>query len=172
MTDPESPERTAGGLLGDVVGKAKSAVGSLFGNEDLQREGNLQQAQVEAEADAERAGQVAELQNQEALVVEQRAAAAAERDRLRGELEAEATTQRLEEDKVRRARQVAADAAAKQADIQERAQRQERVAETVEAAALRRRAEQAAEAARLEQAAAAAERSADIIDPEEHNAGS
>ena len=135
MTDPESPERTAGGLLGEVVGRAKSAVGSLFGNQDLQREGNLQQAQVEAEADAERAGQVAVVQNREALVVEQRGAAAAERDRLRAELEAEETKQRLEEDKLRRAGQLAADAAGQQAAIQEHAQRQERVAETVEAAA-------------------------------------
>ena len=66
MTDAESPETTAGGAVGQVIGKAKVAVGSLLGNADLQREGNLQQAQVEAEIDAERETQAAELRDQEA----------------------------------------------------------------------------------------------------------
>jgi hypothetical protein len=44
MTDAEFPETTAGGAVGRFVGKVKSAAGALVGNEDLQREGNLQQA--------------------------------------------------------------------------------------------------------------------------------
>ena len=54
MTDPETPEDTSGGLVGKIAGKAKEVAGSLVGNDDLAREGRLQQAQSEAEADAAR----------------------------------------------------------------------------------------------------------------------
>ena len=47
MTD-ETSEQTAGGVIGRLVGKAKEAAGSLAGNEDVAREGRLQQAQAEA----------------------------------------------------------------------------------------------------------------------------
>ena len=49
MTNPEIPERTRGGLAGKLAGRMKQAAGSVLGNEDLAREGRLQQAQVEAE---------------------------------------------------------------------------------------------------------------------------
>ena len=52
MTNPETPrEETAGGVLGKLAGKAKAAAGSLTGNDDLAREGRLQEATVDAERD-------------------------------------------------------------------------------------------------------------------------
>ncbi|HEX2397485.1 MAG TPA: hypothetical protein VHI73_05035, partial [Solirubrobacteraceae bacterium] len=54
MTDPDNRERTAGGLLGKLAGKAKEAAGSLTDNDELAREGRLQQAQADADAQARR----------------------------------------------------------------------------------------------------------------------
>ena len=45
MTNPETSERTAGGLVGKLAGKAKEAAGSVVGDDQLAREGRLQQAQ-------------------------------------------------------------------------------------------------------------------------------
>ena len=45
-------ESTTGGLLGKVAGKAKEAVGSVVGNDDLAREGRLQQSQADADIEA------------------------------------------------------------------------------------------------------------------------
>ena len=56
MTEPETDERTTGGLAGKVVGKAKELAGELTNNEDLGREGRLQQAQGEAAIEAARRG--------------------------------------------------------------------------------------------------------------------
>ena len=171
MSDPDSPEtpspeETAGGLLGQVVGKAKSAVGSLLGNENLKREGNLQQAQAEAEVDAEREKQAADLRREMAAVKEQRAEAAAERDLLRTELGAEDLRERIEETEARREREIALSANQKQASIEHREALQQRAADATEEAALHRRAADAAEVDRLERAATQAEWAADIIDPE------
>jgi len=52
MTDPETTERTTGGIAGKIVGKAKELAGEASGNENLAREGRLQQAQGEASRDA------------------------------------------------------------------------------------------------------------------------
>ena len=166
MSDPDSPETTAGGLVGQIVGKAKTVVGSLLGNDDLQREGNLQQAQAEAEVDARREEQAAELRRQEAAVTEERAAAAAERERLRVEIESEDLQERIDESAARRDSEIGLSANQKQAAIERREELERRAANATEEAAVHRRAAQAAEAARLEREAANAERVADTIDPE------
>src|ERR1043165_2531874 len=88
-------ETTAGGALGRLVGKAKTAIGSMIGNEALQREGNLQRAQSEAEQRAEKERQAADLRREELALEEQSAQAAAERDRLRTDLEAEDRKERI-----------------------------------------------------------------------------
>jgi uncharacterized protein YjbJ (UPF0337 family) len=52
MTDPKNVERTGGGLVGKLVGRVKEAAGSVLDNEELAREGRLQQAAAEAEQEA------------------------------------------------------------------------------------------------------------------------
>ena len=49
-----SEERTAGGALGKVAGKVKEAVGEVLDNDDLAREGRLQQSSAEADLEAAR----------------------------------------------------------------------------------------------------------------------
>ncbi|MDQ3756248.1 MAG: hypothetical protein M3394_00115, partial [Actinomycetota bacterium] len=65
MTDPQ-PHTTAGGLLGKVAGKAKAVLGSLAGDDDLAREGRLQEASVDAEAEARVRDEEAEQRRREA----------------------------------------------------------------------------------------------------------
>jgi uncharacterized protein YjbJ (UPF0337 family) len=45
-------ERTSGGPIGRLAGRAKEAVGAALGREDLHREGRLQQVRSEAEREA------------------------------------------------------------------------------------------------------------------------
>jgi uncharacterized protein YjbJ (UPF0337 family) len=52
MSDKDSgPEAGAKGIVEDVKGKAKEAVGALTGKEELKREGEAQQAKADAQRD-------------------------------------------------------------------------------------------------------------------------
>ena len=51
MAGDSGPEAGAKGIVEDLKGKAKDAVGNLTGNEDLEREGEAQQAKADAERD-------------------------------------------------------------------------------------------------------------------------
>jgi uncharacterized protein YjbJ (UPF0337 family) len=76
MTDKKTgPESGLSGVVEDVKGKAKEAVGTVTGRDDLTREGEAQQdkaqaerdvAKKEAEADSARAGAEAAEQRQKA----------------------------------------------------------------------------------------------------------
>ena len=52
MADEEDLELTREGLLGELAGKTKQAVGELFGNQHLAQVGRDQQAEIEADAEA------------------------------------------------------------------------------------------------------------------------
>jgi len=71
MAGDSGPEAGAKGIVEDLKGKAKDAIGNLTGNKDLEREGEAQQAKADSqrevaakEAEAEKAR--AEAQAQEA----------------------------------------------------------------------------------------------------------
>ncbi|MCG7592820.1 microaggregate-binding protein 1 [Mycobacterium sp. C3-094] len=76
MTDKNSgPEEGIKGVVEDVKGKTKEAVGTVAGRDDLKREGEAQQdkadaqrevAEKEAEAESARAGAKAAEERQEA----------------------------------------------------------------------------------------------------------
>jgi uncharacterized protein YjbJ (UPF0337 family) len=66
VANPNTPEDTAGGPLGKLAGKAKELTGSALGNDELAREGRLQQAQAEAETDAAQEAAEAEHSTQKA----------------------------------------------------------------------------------------------------------
>jgi uncharacterized protein YjbJ (UPF0337 family) len=52
MTDKDTgPEAAAKGVVEDVKGKAKEAVGTVLGNDDLKHEGQAQQDKADAERD-------------------------------------------------------------------------------------------------------------------------
>lgn len=51
MGEKSGPKSGAKGVMEDVKGKAKEAVGAVTGNEDLEREGEAQQDKAEAQRD-------------------------------------------------------------------------------------------------------------------------
>ena len=51
MAGDSGPEAGAKGVVEDLKGKAKDAIGNLTGNEDLEREGEAQQAKADAQRD-------------------------------------------------------------------------------------------------------------------------
>ena len=149
-------EETTGGPLGRVAGKIKEAAGSAVGNDDLAREGRLQQARVDAEREASAEAAEARQAEAEAQLEADRAQSAEERARLQTELSAAERERAAERD--RRQAEQAADAQA--------------VRESAAAEADRAHGEAAAraqerEAQRLELEAARARAAADAIDPEE-----
>lgn len=102
----KTPERTAGGLLGKVAGRAKEVAGSALGREDLHREGRLQQVQVEAEQQAAERARLAREKDEEAEL----AAARAETEVTRRTIELEASEATAEEKIERDAVEVERDA--------------------------------------------------------------
>src|SRR5215210_8813876 len=86
MTNSDTTERTAGGLVGKLAGKAKAAAGSLTGNDDLAREGRLQEAQSEAQVDARREAAEAEQAEAEAELEAKKTENELERERLQAEV--------------------------------------------------------------------------------------
>ena len=139
MTDHEQvSERTSGGLLGRVSGRAKQLVGSAFGNSELDREGRLQQVQVEAEEEAIERGQEAEEKDAEAKLAIAKAETETERREVELELAQMSDEERIEHEQARNKRQA-------------------------EAA----HAEEVRKAAALEREAKGAERLADELDPEQ-----
>ena len=105
MTDPKMPEETAGGPLGKLAGKAKEAAGSVLGNEELAREGRLQQAQAEAEAEAAQADAEAQQRQAETEVEAAKADNELERERLQTELAAEEREAAIDRDEHERVRE-------------------------------------------------------------------
>jgi uncharacterized protein YjbJ (UPF0337 family) len=157
----------AGGALGKIAGKAKEAVGSVVGNEDLAREGRLQSAAVDAEADATRRAAEAERAENAAAIAEAKDEIVLERERLHAELAAETREERIERE-----------AEAAKANVELQARRREQVIESAERAvnhaaddadrrAAQQRLDEALATARLEQEAHIAEATAEAIDPEE-----
>ena len=82
MTNHERTERTSGGTLGKLAGKAKEAAGWMVGKDDLAREGRLQQAQSAAEIDAQRHAAEAEQRQDEADLAEKKREVELEREQL------------------------------------------------------------------------------------------
>lgn len=148
-------QKTAGGPLGKLVGKAKEVAGSAFGDDTLAREGRLQQASVDAEVVAEREKAEAKQRQAEADLEGEKVQIEAEKRRLQAEVAEDQRESMIERDRTDAERQAAVDAAAgkQRAEQAEKLAEAERTADTVELAEMR------AEAAR-------AQARAEAIDPE------
>src|ERR1700750_1893932 len=104
-----SDETTRGGVLGKIAGRAKAAVGGLTDNDDLAREGRLQEAQADAEVRARREEAEARQPEPGAKLEEERVETQAERDRLAAEVDAQKREEAAERDRARAEQQAAAD---------------------------------------------------------------
>jgi uncharacterized protein YjbJ (UPF0337 family) len=167
VTNPETPERTRGGLAGRLAGRFKQAAGSLLGDKDLAREGRLQEAHVDAEADAEAAAQRARQADAGVALDAARTENEIERERLENDVSAREREEAIARDRVKaeQAAQVEAGRREAAADAQRRAQQS--AAQAAERSAEQERLAAAQEAAALEREARRAEATAEAIDPEE-----
>jgi fused signal recognition particle receptor len=167
VTNPETPERTRGGLAGRLAGRFKQAAGSLLGDKDLAREGRLQEAHVDAEADAEAAAQRARQADAGVALDAARTEKEIERERLENDVSAREREEAIARDRVKaeQAAQVEAGRREAAADAQRRAQQS--AAQAAERSAEQERLAAAQEAAALEREARRAEATAEAIDPEE-----
>ena len=169
MTNPDKTEDTAGGLTGKIAGKAKEAAGAVLGDEQLAREGRLQQSQVDAETDAAargRRGTAARGGGSSSRRLAWRTKS--ERERLANEVAAEDREAAIEREtaRVKQQAQAVEQRETKAAQAQQAVEQYAAASAEQEAEAKRIAEEQAAE--RLEQEARRAEARADAIDPEEN----
>ena len=159
MTNANRSEDTAGGRVGKLVGKAKAALGSVAGNEELAREGRLQEAQTDAEAEAARRAREAEQHEAQAELEAARNENTEKRERLRAEL-AERDHERAQRDAAVHARRQATSAEADR-------RREQHGADAVDDAAESLGRAEGQDAARLEMEARRAELQADEIERKE-----
>jgi uncharacterized protein YjbJ (UPF0337 family) len=161
-----SQEETAGGVVGRIAGKAKEVAGSATGNEEMAREGRLQQASVDQERVAAKEAAEARQREAEAELEAERDETQHERERLLAEQAEKERADAIERDRVRAEQQAAAEQArAEQAAATQR-QAAERAAQTEQERAQIDRAEDAADAVTLAREAREAEARADALDPE------
>jgi uncharacterized protein YjbJ (UPF0337 family) len=168
LTDQDTSERTAGGLIGKLAGKAKEAAGAAVGNDALAREGRLQQAQVDAQAEADATAAEAKQRDAEASVEAEKAETELERQRLQNEVAAQTREKQIERDRRAVEDKAHADALRQQASAESQRHAQESAAADTEKRAERDRVLAAQEAIRLEQAARRADAEAQAIDPKEN----
>ncbi len=169
MSEDANSERTAGGVVGKVVGKAKEALGGAIENEDLAREGRLQQAQSETELEAAREAEKARAHEDEAVLRERQTEIAAQRDQLRNEVAANQREAEIDRDRHQAEQRAAIDAEHERNAADAAQARDHGAAEQSVKAAENGRVAATQEANRLEGEAAAAERRAEDLDPKEAN---
>jgi len=110
MASEREHEEVAGGMLGRVAAKVKQAAGRVLDDEDLEREGQLQDAAVDAErqaeeevAEAQHERVRAELEEERAETEAAKADVEAERERIEREKQIQADRERAEQAAERRA---------------------------------------------------------------------
>lgn len=160
-------ERTSGGLVGKLAGKVKEAAGSLTGNQDLAREGRLQEAQSDAGFEASREAREASQREQQAQLVRERDETELERERLENEVAEQEREARAERDREVLERQVAAQEQEEKAQAERERAAKESSADRIEESAEAERLDAAREAIRLEQEARRVEAKAETTDPKE-----
>jgi uncharacterized protein YjbJ (UPF0337 family) len=168
MSSPDKPQRTSGGLVGKVAGRAKEAAGAVLNDKELVREGRLQQTKVDAEQEArDRAGE-ARQREAEAELEREQAETKAERELIENEVQEAAREKAADRDR-REAEKLAEERSAKEIARAEN----EKASAEAQARQIERQAEQnrnagKAAAAGLNEEARRAEAEADAIDPKEN----
>jgi uncharacterized protein YjbJ (UPF0337 family) len=82
-----------------LIGRVKAAFGSSAGRPSLQREGRLQEAAAQAELDARRSAQAADVEERQAEVHRERTETELERRRLENEVSAQRRAEQIEDDR-------------------------------------------------------------------------
>src|SRR3954453_12067119 len=160
------PGAAAGGLVDQVVGKAKQAAGAVLGNDDLRREGELHEDRADAAKQAAELATEAEREEQRAQLTEREREGEVERQRLQPEAAAARQQQQIEQSEAAAKAAVEADAVRKEVAVEQQAAAQEAVVDRVETQAVRERLPPQRGTAQIEAQADAARRTADVLDPD------
>ncbi|WP_210495301.1 CsbD family protein [Patulibacter sp. SYSU D01012] len=160
-------DRTTGGLAGKLIGKAKQAAGGLTGNEQLEREGRLQETAADQARDAAEEQAAARQREQEAQTEQERIALERRRAELQAEETAEAREQRIAAEEAEQKRRAEEREAARREAADRVAQQGGRQAAAADQAAVRERTDGLSDAQRLEEEARLAEARANALDPED-----
>lgn len=163
----DNQQRVAEGPLGKAIGVAKAAAGAVLGDDQLRREGNLQQAAVDAAREADGATEAAEQAEAEARAEAERVATVEERDRLRAQVVAEDRDAEIEAAEASAEEKIDADAKISAAEAELQGKRQDAAIDSTEEAIDRRRAAERAAAGELDAQADRADQVAEALDPEE-----
>jgi uncharacterized protein YjbJ (UPF0337 family) len=166
MTE-HSPETVAGGPLGKVVGKLKEVAGKVTRQDDLAREGRLQQAGADAEREAEERQTVSEQAAREAELERQRREAELEREQLAAEVQELDERDRIEREAAQQRAAVEAETRQQQRAVQAETSRAQEDAERRAATAVSDHTRDAEAVERIEAAANRADGTADMLDPRE-----
>ena len=94
--DMNHNERTSGGVIGKVVGKAKETLGQASADDDLTREGRLQRAHSDTELDARRNAELARERERRAALDEREVQDEADRARLENQVLADQRAAQIE----------------------------------------------------------------------------
>ena len=167
VTDADNPETTSGGLVGKLAGKAKDVAGRVIGDEDLAREGRLQDAAADADITAQKHAAEAQRHDQAAQLEQEKADLQAEQQRLQTEVAADQREDQIEADRRQAEQQAETTAAKERADAARTEQAAQANAETQEELSHDERIAREQEAAELEEQARKTEARADVIDPKE-----
>lgn len=162
MSDPtDSP---AGGMFDKLKGKAKEAIGSAVGNDDLTIEGRLEQDKAEAAVQAKRREAEASQVESEAKLEAELRENTVETQRLEAEQVAREREQQLEAERQRSEEQVDKQFVQRERAVEQAAAREQGAANREEIDAMAERAQADQEAARIEAQAEAARQAAETID--------
>jgi colicin import membrane protein len=163
----QNDERAAGGLRGRLAGKTKETAGSLTGNEDLAREGRLQQEAVDAREDAQREAAEARQAARVAELADDRARNDRQREELENELAADGREEQAERDRAAAEAEAAAAARRREREAEAEREQRERIARAGETRAAVGEAEDLQDAAALHREAGRAEARAEELEQEE-----
>ena len=147
-----------------VKGKAKRVAGSVFGDEELKREGELHERKADAVKDAARLDDEAAQERAGAEITARERELAAEEQRLVAEESAELREARLEREWRESEARVEREHAQREMAVERQAQAQEATVDADEARAAAARAERLRSATRIEKEADKARATAEVLD--------
>jgi uncharacterized protein YjbJ (UPF0337 family) len=168
LTQNSDKEKTSGGLVGKAVGKVKETIGSVTDNDDLAREGRLQQAQSDAETQAREAHAEANRRDAAAENHRELAETEEERQRLENEVASALSKRRAEAERRQTDANASIQAAERKAEVSEQRDSERSAAENSERRAEEAQIGAAQDALKLQRDARRLEDRADTVDPEEN----
>jgi uncharacterized protein YjbJ (UPF0337 family) len=154
----------AGGLVDRVKGTVKQVAGTVLGNDDLKREGELHHDKVDAANVAKEAAAKAAQEHTEAELVTREREIEVERQRIAADTATDARQQQIEREKAAEEARIAAETARRESAVEQQKVAEQSAATKLQQVAAKDRIEAERRAIDLEAEAKRSERAADVLD--------